>query len=104
MQTRTRRDRCRRSGAEQPLEFGGQEGAAAGVERGADDAPVQHQSPVGKTEDILQESAEEESFSVLLGMLNRRMHTELEIKRKLYKKAFSKETLISFRRNGKSDK
>ena len=52
-----------------------------------------HEFSAGEWEDILQESAEQECFNAILGMLNRRMHTETEIRRKLYKKSFDSEII-----------
>jgi regulatory protein len=48
---------------------------------------------VSEWESILRESAEQTCFSSILSMVNRRMHTELEIRRKLYKKFIDSETI-----------
>ncbi len=42
---------------------------------------------------ILEEAWEHECYGKLLGMLNRRPHTETEIRRKLYRKGYNKETV-----------
>lgn len=44
-------------------------------------------------EGILRESEEQICFTSILSMVNRRMHTEMEIRRKLYKKFIDSETI-----------